>query len=72
MHGDFQKIDSGLLSDRIRDALTDAIASGTIAAGTALDEQNLAARLSQQAGCDRAARAGADHRNLASELLPRV
>lgn len=35
MHGDFQKIDSGLLSDRIRDALTDAIASGTIAAGTA-------------------------------------
>ena len=44
MHGDFQKIDSGLLSDRIRDALTDAIASGTIAAGTALDEQNLADR----------------------------
>jgi DNA-binding GntR family transcriptional regulator len=44
MHGDFQKIDSGLLSDRIRDALTDAIASGTIAAGTALDEQNLAQR----------------------------
>ncbi|MGU3667408.1 GntR family transcriptional regulator [Methylobacterium sp. A49B] len=44
MHGDFQKIDSGLLSDRIRDALTDAIASGTLAAGTALDEQNLAQR----------------------------
>lgn len=44
MHGDFRKIDSGLLSDRIRDALTDAIASGTIAAGTALDEQNLADR----------------------------
>ena len=44
MHGDFQKIDTGLLSDRIRDALTDAIASGEIAAGTALDEQNLAQR----------------------------
>lgn len=34
----------GLLSDRIRDALTDAIASGELAAGTALDEQNLARR----------------------------
>jgi DNA-binding GntR family transcriptional regulator len=45
MHGNVQKIAaSGLLSDRIRDALTDAIASGTIAAGTALDEQNLAQR----------------------------
>ncbi len=44
MHGEFQKIDTGLLSDRIRDALTDAIASGSIAAGTALDEQNLAQR----------------------------
>ena len=34
----------GLLSDRIRNALTDAIASGELAAGTALDEQNLAQR----------------------------
>ncbi|MDP4023819.1 GntR family transcriptional regulator [Methylobacterium sp. NEAU 140] len=33
-----------LLSDRIRDALTDAIASGDLAAGTALDEQHLAER----------------------------
>ncbi|MHC2105439.1 GntR family transcriptional regulator [Methylobacterium sp.] len=44
MHGEFQKIDSGLLSDRIRNALTDAITSGEIPAGTALDEQNLAQR----------------------------
>lgn len=33
-----------LLSDRIRNALTDAIASGELAAGTALDEQQLANR----------------------------
>ena len=33
-----------LLSDRVRNALTDAIASGSLAAGTALDEQNLAER----------------------------
>jgi len=44
MHGEFQKIDSGLLSDRIRNALTDAITSGEIPAGTSLDEQNLAQR----------------------------
>ena len=44
MRGEFQKIDSGLLSDRIRNALTDAITSGEIPAGTALDEQNLAQR----------------------------
>lgn len=35
-----------LLSDRIRNALTDAIASGELAAGTALDEQQLADRYS--------------------------
>ncbi len=44
MHGEFQKIDSGLLSDRIRNALTDAITAGELQAGTALDEQNLAQR----------------------------
>lgn len=33
-----------LLSDRIRNALADAIASGRLAAGTALDEQDLADR----------------------------
>lgn len=33
-----------LLSDRIRNALTDAIAEGELAAGTALDEQQLANR----------------------------
>ncbi|MDT8262141.1 GntR family transcriptional regulator, partial [Roseomonas sp. DSM 102946] len=33
-----------LLSERIRNALTDEIASGTLAAGTALDEQLLADR----------------------------
>jgi len=33
-----------LLSDRIRNALTDAIATGSIPAGTALDEQELADR----------------------------
>lgn len=34
----------GLLSDRIRNALTDQIASGALRAGTALDEQELADR----------------------------
>ena len=37
-------MDGGLLSDRIRNALTDAIAAGDLAAGTPLDEQNLAQR----------------------------
>ncbi|GJE57590.1 MULTISPECIES: GntR family transcriptional regulator [Methylobacterium] len=36
--------DRGLLSDHVRNALTDAIASGNLAAGTALDEQELADR----------------------------
>ncbi|MGO8126634.1 GntR family transcriptional regulator, partial [Rhizobium ruizarguesonis] len=36
--------DRGLLSDRIRKALTDEIATGTMAAGAALDEQQLADR----------------------------
>ncbi|WNV11785.1 GntR family transcriptional regulator [Tardiphaga sp. 709] len=36
--------DGGLLSDRIRNALTDEIASGTLAAGSALEEQQLADR----------------------------
>jgi DNA-binding GntR family transcriptional regulator len=36
--------DGTLLSDRIRNALTDDIASGTLAAGSSLDEQNLADR----------------------------
>lgn len=36
--------DRGLLSDRIRTALTDEIASGALAAGTALEEQQLADR----------------------------
>ena len=36
--------DRGLLSDRIRNALTDEIAGGTLAAGTPLDEQQLADR----------------------------
>ncbi len=36
--------DGTLLSDRIRNALTDDIASGALAAGTSLDEQNLADR----------------------------
>jgi len=36
--------DRGLISDRIRNALTDAIVSGDLAAGTALDEQELADR----------------------------
>ncbi|MDR7040265.1 DNA-binding GntR family transcriptional regulator, partial [Methylobacterium sp. BE186] len=34
----------GLLSDQIRNALTDEIAAGTLAAGIALDEQDLADR----------------------------
>ena len=34
----------GLLSDQIRNALTDEIAAGTLAAGIALDEQELADR----------------------------
>lgn len=34
----------GLLSDQIRNALTDEIASGSLSAGTALDEQDLADR----------------------------
>lgn len=34
----------GLLSDQIRNALTDEIASGALGAGTALDEQDLADR----------------------------
>ncbi|WP_454851689.1 GntR family transcriptional regulator [Rhizobium binxianense] len=36
--------DRGLLSDRIRNALTDEIAAGMLAAGAALDEQQLADR----------------------------
>ena len=36
--------DSGLLSDRIRNVLTDEIASGALAAGLALEEQQLADR----------------------------
>lgn len=36
--------DGGLLSDRIRNALTDEIASGALAAGSALEEQLLADR----------------------------
>ncbi|WP_024508890.1 GntR family transcriptional regulator [Bradyrhizobium sp. ARR65] len=36
--------DGGLLSDRIRNALTDEIASGALAAGSALEEQQLADR----------------------------
>ena len=36
--------DPGLLSDRIRNALTDEIASGRLPAGAALDEQDLADR----------------------------
>jgi DNA-binding GntR family transcriptional regulator len=36
--------DVGLLSDRIRNALTDEIASGALAAGLALEEQQLADR----------------------------
>lgn len=33
-----------LISERVRNALTDAIASGALAAGTALDEQDIATR----------------------------
>jgi DNA-binding GntR family transcriptional regulator len=42
--GDRGTEDRGLLSDRIRDALTDQIASGELVAGEALDEQQLADR----------------------------
>lgn len=41
-----QPVERGLLSDRIRNALTDEIASGELAAGMALDEQNIADRFS--------------------------
>ena len=42
--GDEVGEDRGLLSDRIRNALTDEIASGALVAGSALDEQQLATR----------------------------
>ncbi len=41
---DIETEDTGLLSDRIRNALTDAISSGELAPGTTLDEQQLADR----------------------------
>ncbi|MEG8054750.1 GntR family transcriptional regulator [Sphingomonas aerolata] len=41
---DIESEDTGLLSDRIRNALTDAISSGELAPGTMLDEQQLADR----------------------------
>jgi DNA-binding GntR family transcriptional regulator len=41
---DIDTEDTGLLSDRIRNALTDAISSGELAPGTTLDEQQLADR----------------------------
>jgi len=41
---DIKSEDTGLLSDRIRNALTDAISSGELAPGTTLDEQQLADR----------------------------
>jgi DNA-binding GntR family transcriptional regulator len=41
---DEQGTERGLLSDQIRNALTDEIAAGRLAAGTALDEQDLADR----------------------------
>jgi len=41
---DIESEDTGLLSDRIRNALTDAISSGELAPGTTLDEQQLADR----------------------------
>ncbi|MCJ2033258.1 GntR family transcriptional regulator [Methylobacterium sp. J-068] len=41
---DEQVAERGLLSDQIRNALTDEIAAGRLAAGTALDEQDLADR----------------------------
>lgn len=42
--GAVEGAERGLLSDRIRNALSDAIAAGELAAGTALDEQLLADR----------------------------
>lgn len=42
--GAVESAERGLLSDRIRNALSDAIAAGELAAGTALDEQLLADR----------------------------
>lgn len=39
-----READGGLLSDRIRNVLTDEIASGALAAGSALEEQQLADR----------------------------
>ncbi len=42
--GAVEGAERGLLSDRIRNALSDAIAAGDLAAGTALDEQLLADR----------------------------
>jgi DNA-binding GntR family transcriptional regulator len=42
--GDEVGEERGLLSDRIRNALTDEIASGALVAGSALDEQQLADR----------------------------
>ena len=41
---DIDTEDTGLLSDRIRNALTDAISSGELAPGNTLDEQQLADR----------------------------
>ena len=41
---DIDTEDTGLLSDRIRNALTDAISAGELAPGTTLDEQQLADR----------------------------
>ncbi len=41
---DIDTEDTGLLSDRIRNALTDAISSGELAPGTTLDEQQIADR----------------------------
>jgi DNA-binding GntR family transcriptional regulator len=44
MDGDEAGEGRSLLSDRIRNALVDAITTGALAAGTALDEQDLAGR----------------------------
>ena len=41
---DGQVAERGLISDQIRNALSDEIAAGRLAAGTALDEQDLADR----------------------------
>lgn len=59
--------DGGLLSDRVRNALTDEIASGALAAGSALEEQQLADRFGASrtpvrkppAACRQRARRGA-------------